>query len=88
MEFLNDYDAFIVHSTACYFIKNLEHIDFLWPKKIEDFDGLKVMLKQDEHFGPNRTDNYLSNNHFDLVFSATLPQILPLLSTLNQQLKK
>ena len=76
--FIHDFDVFVVHSTACYFIKNLEHLDFLWPTKITQFKGLKVLLKQDEHFRPNRVDNYLSNNQFDMVFSCLSRDSIPL----------
>ncbi|MBI5740656.1 MAG: glycosyltransferase family 1 protein [Nitrospirae bacterium] len=64
------YDALMIHCTLSYNIDNLRALDGNHPRKIKDFPGLKVMMKQDEHYRTDGIVQYLQDNAFDLLFTC------------------
>jgi len=47
---LSNYDGLIVHCTASYHPDNLYSLDRDLPRKLDEYDGVKVLMKQDEHY--------------------------------------
>src|SRR5438552_11127430 len=45
---LGEYDGIIVHAAVSYALSNLEALDALLPRPFEEYDGVKVLIKQDE----------------------------------------
>lgn len=64
------YDALIIHNTVSYNPKLLYALDKYHSQKIKDFKGLKIMIKQDDHYRTDEIIDFLSENNFDLLFSC------------------
>ncbi len=64
---LDRYRAVILHSTACY---NPDHLFLLDARRglaLRKYNGVKAMLKQDEHFRTGRLLDYLDVARFDVL---------------------
>ena len=65
-EVLNRYSAVVIHNTADYYIKNLEMINKFILKR---YNGLKILMKQDEHFETNKFVDFIERNKIDLILT-------------------
>lgn len=65
-ERLSNYSAIIIHNTADYHILSLERINKQILKK---YNGIKVVMKQDEHFMTQSFIDFFDENSIDLVLT-------------------
>lgn len=70
---INRYSAVVIHNTVSYNIDNLRSIDRLLPAKLKDYDGVKILLKQDENYRFREVASYIGEIGFDVVFTC-LPE--------------
>jgi glycosyltransferase involved in cell wall biosynthesis len=70
---INRYSAIVIHNTVSYNIDNLRSIDRLLPVKLKDYDGVKILLKQDENYRFREIASYIGEIGFDVVFTC-LPE--------------
>ncbi len=68
------YTAIMIHPTMSYDAENLVNLDRGHPRKIEEFPGLKIMMKQDEHHKTDEVVSYLQKNQFQLLCTCVPPQ--------------
>lgn len=73
---LRDFGGLFINSSVSYNVDNLISLDRSLKHKIADFNGAKVMMKQDEHFRTNRIVDYLVSRHFDLLLTCVSPESL------------
>jgi glycosyltransferase involved in cell wall biosynthesis len=71
---LSDYDAVVVHSTVSYFAHNLANLDLDLAQGFSGYDGVKVLMKQDEQVTTSRFVNIVRERKFDIVFTCVPPQ--------------
>lgn len=84
---LQRYQCVILHSTACYNAEQLFALDERRDHVLRRYRGVKVMLKQDEHYRTGRVLEYLGQANFDIlattldadvarsVYSGRLPKL-------------
>lgn len=60
------YLAVIVHNTACY---NPEDLEKICERILNNYSGIKVLIKQDEHYCTNRFADIVKKYKFDLVLT-------------------
>lgn len=65
-EVMNKYSAVVIHNTASYFIQNVNLINKLILKK---YKGIKVLMKQDEHYQTNKFVDFIHQNKIDLLLT-------------------
>jgi hypothetical protein len=66
---IDRYSAVIVHNTLSYTVDGLRMLDRLGPKKLFEYSGIKIMMKQDEHYRISQIAQYLGQNNFDLLLT-------------------
>lgn len=64
---LAHYDGLLIHCTTSYNVANLVSLDRRLRTKIAEFKGLKILMKQDEHFRTHAIADYLGSRKFDAV---------------------
>ena len=67
---LANYDVIVFHNTITYSIENISKIDERLKIKLKEYDGLKVIFKQDEQYKANATVSFIEKIKADLVFSC------------------
>jgi len=67
---LRHYDAILLHCTVAYNPINLRALDRSLKTKIRNFRGIKILMKQDEHFRTNEIVEYISSRHFDVLLTV------------------
>jgi hypothetical protein len=67
---MRDYAGVIVHCTVSYWLANLRALDGALLRPLEQFDGLKVLMKQDEQRQVLGFASYLGDKRFDLVITC------------------
>ena len=67
---LNDFQAVVIHSTASYFYENLRSLDHALPRGFGDWDGVKILMKQDEQVKPGYVARYMGEGKFDLLVTC------------------
>lgn len=70
---LSDYDAVVVHPTVSYFAHNLANLDRDLARGFLGYDGVKVLMKQDEQVTTNQFVNIVAEKKFDLIFTCVPP---------------
>jgi glycosyltransferase involved in cell wall biosynthesis len=70
---LSDYDAVVVHPTVSYFAHNLANLDRDLARGFSGYDGVKVLMKQDEQVTTNQFLNIVVEKKFDLIFTCVPP---------------
>lgn len=73
---LNDYAGVMIHPAVCYFPTNLVSLDTDLTTKFPDYDGLKILVKQDEHFRTHEFGAFLKANKFDILVTCVPPHEL------------
>lgn len=71
---LRDYDGVVIHCTASYHPDNLATLDRNLVVPFDKYDGVKVLMKQDEQVSTNRFAEYIRNKRIDLVLSCLPPE--------------
>ncbi|WP_231859958.1 glycosyltransferase [Bordetella parapertussis] len=71
---LDRYDGIILHNTISYNPVNLEAIDQRFTPSLKDFDGVKVMFKQDEQYRSGAIAGFIGSRRFDLILSCMWPE--------------
>ncbi|HEV2099363.1 MAG TPA: hypothetical protein VGR45_10605, partial [Stellaceae bacterium] len=71
---LDDYDGVIVHCAVSYHPDNLYSLDRNLARPFEEYDGLKILMKQDEHFHTAKFAAYIGKKRFDLVITCVSPE--------------
>lgn len=70
---INDYDVLIAHPTVSYFSSNLKSLDQQIETKLSDFQGLKILMKQDEHVKTHEIAKLVKEKGFDLILTCLSP---------------
>jgi glycosyltransferase involved in cell wall biosynthesis len=70
---LTAYDGLIVHCTASYHPDNLYSLDRDLPRKLDEYDGVKVLMKQDEHYRTAKFAEFVGEKKFDVVLTLISP---------------
>lgn len=70
---LDCYDVVIVHNAVAYNPANVTSLDALLTQKFADFEGVKVLFKQDENHRFLETAKAIADMKFDIVLTC-LPQ--------------
>lgn len=78
---LSEYQGLVIHNTVAYDIDNLMAVDANLVTKFKHFDGIKILMKQDENFKFCRLAKYIGETGFDLIFTClpkeAIEQIYP-----------
>ena len=67
---LDEFDGIIVHPTLSYSPQNLRNIDTELTRKLADYDGLKVLMKQDEQVSPTAFVEIIAEKKFDVLLTC------------------
>lgn len=70
---LAEYDGVIIHAAVCYTFGNLAALDSRLARPFEQYDGVKVLMKQDEQRMSARFAEYLGRKKFDVLLTC-LPE--------------
>jgi glycosyltransferase involved in cell wall biosynthesis len=73
---LNDYAGVMIHPAVCYFPTNLVSLDTDLVTKFSDYDGLKILVKQDEHFRTHEFGAFIKDSAFDILVTCVPPHEL------------
>jgi glycosyltransferase involved in cell wall biosynthesis len=68
------FDGVIVHNTVSYHPASLEHLDAHLKTPFERYDGVKVLMKQDEQILTSRVATFVGAKRFDLVLTCLRPE--------------
>ncbi len=71
---LDDYAGLIVHCTTSYHPDNLYSLDRGLGRPFEQYDGVKILMKQDEHWHTSRFSTFIGEKKFDLVITCVSPE--------------
>lgn len=75
---LDRFDAVVIHNTVSYNAANAAHLDASLGLKMRDFEGAKILMKQDENFRMRELAEYIGQARFDLVLTCLPPEAVPL----------
>ena len=71
---LEDFDGVILHPTVSYFPSNLDNLDTRLAKKFDQYAGLKILVKQDEHVRSARWAEFAAKKSFDVLVTCLSPE--------------
>lgn len=71
---ISAYDGFIIHNTIAYDVNNVRLLDENFSPNLSAFKGVKVLMKQDEHFKTYLTFDLLNDWGFHLLLSCVPPE--------------
>jgi hypothetical protein len=71
---LEGYDGIFIHNTLAYNPEDLQRLDRSLPEKLADFRGLKVVMKQDEHYRIAALLQFLDVFQPDLLLTCLPPE--------------
>jgi glycosyltransferase involved in cell wall biosynthesis len=67
------FSAIILHNTVSYSVDNLRSLDRKTNAKLRDYEGVKVLMKQDENHDFKQIADYIEETRFDLICTC-LPE--------------
>lgn len=67
---LSGYDAIIIHNTVAFDVQNLKRFEQILRPCLSEYEGVKIILKQDEHFKFREFTQFASKADFDFLFSV------------------
>jgi glycosyltransferase involved in cell wall biosynthesis len=70
---LDAFDGIIVHPTVSYLPSTVETIDAAMKRGLRDFDGVKVLMKQDEQVLTGLLPGLIRDKGFDIVLTCVPP---------------
>jgi len=68
------YSAVFIHCTLSFDPQNLVNLDRRHPEKLADYQGLKIVMKQDEHFRVNALVDFLRAAKVQLLLTCLAPE--------------
>jgi glycosyltransferase involved in cell wall biosynthesis len=71
------YDGIIIHAAVSYTFANLEALDAKLARPFEAYDGVKVLMRQDEQQLTSRFAEYLGRKRFDVLLTCVPESELP-----------
>lgn len=71
------FDVIIIHNTVAYNVDTLRALDTRQRVKLKDYEGVKIILKQDDHFRFREAFEFIQENKIDVIFTLTPPSELP-----------
>ncbi len=74
---LSGYDALVIHNTVAFDVENLKKLDQILRPCLSKYDGVKIILKQDEHFKFREFTQFASKAAFDFLFSVMPESEIP-----------
>ena len=69
------YSGMIIHCTVAYSSSNLFSLDQGLKRPFEHYDGLKILMKQDEHVETKRFVEFIGKKKFDIVITCVPPEV-------------
>lgn len=76
---LNSFDAVIIHNSLSYNVDNLRTLDQLLVTPLRKFQGIKVLMKQDENYKFRELAEYVGETGYDLIFTCLPSDALPII---------
>src|SRR5438874_2459318 len=73
---LRDFDGCILHSTVSYSSDQLVGLDCRLTPGFAEYDGVKILIKQDEHRRADTVCRFLRDNAFDILITCVPPEEL------------
>ncbi|MBC2775773.1 glycosyltransferase [Rhizobium sp. AQ_MP] len=70
---LDEYEGVIIHPTISYFPQTVRNLDVDMKRGIADFDGVKMLMKQDEQVHSGELAPLVRDKGFDIIFTC-LPE--------------
>jgi glycosyltransferase involved in cell wall biosynthesis len=70
---LNDFNGVILHPTVSYLPQNLFNLDARLIRKFDQYGGLKVLVKQDEHVQSAKWAEFIVAKRFDILVTCLSP---------------
>ena len=67
---LDAFSAILIHNTAAYNVDNLYSLDMFTARKLRDYRGVKVLMKQDENYRFQELAQYIGKTKFDLILTC------------------
>lgn len=67
---LDEFSAILIHNTVAYNVDNLYGLDLFTARKLRDYRGVKVLMKQDENYRFQELAQYIGKTKFDLVLTC------------------
>lgn len=64
------FQAVVIHNSLSYNVDNLWSLDGLQTKKLCQFEGVKVLMKQDENFRFKEVASYIGATQYDLILTC------------------
>jgi glycosyltransferase involved in cell wall biosynthesis len=74
---LADYDGIIIHAAVSYTFGNLKALDSTLTRPFEEYDGIKVLMRQDEQQLTSLFAEYLGRKQFDVLLTCVPESELP-----------
>ncbi|MBV9752133.1 MAG: glycosyltransferase [Hyphomicrobiales bacterium] len=71
---LSPYAGIVIHCAVAYSPANLFSLDQGLKRPFEEYDGLKVLMKQDEHVETTRFAEFIGKKKFDIVITCVPPE--------------
>lgn len=75
---LGVFDAVVIHNTVSYDVETLRSLDRQQGTSLRDFEGLKVLMKQDENHRFHELAQYVRDTGFHFIFTCLPAQDVPL----------
>ena len=75
---LRKFAGVVVHNSLSYNVRNLYSLDELLDVGIKEFDGVKVLMKQDENHQFREIAQYVGKHGYDLIFTCLPPESVTL----------
>ena len=67
---LQKFSAVVIHNSVSYDVENLRSLDRSLNLPLDQFEGVKVLMKQDENFRSEEMARYMGEKAFDVVFTC------------------
>src|SRR5947207_1311989 len=67
---LDEFDGCILHSTVSYDPDQLQYLDRHLSRRFSAYDGVKILIKQDEHRRAHAVCKFLADNAFDILITC------------------
>jgi glycosyltransferase involved in cell wall biosynthesis len=67
---LDEFSAILIHNTVSCDVANLQCLDGYTPRKLRDYHGVKVLIKQEENCNSQEFAKFIGDAGFDLVLTC------------------
>lgn len=74
---LSTFSGLIIHNTVAFDVKNLQDLDGMLRPSLSKYDGVKIILKQDEHYRFHEFTKFAKKAKFDFLFSVMPDSEIP-----------